>query len=183
MLVTARQWRRWQHCALLALSLALCPPPSQATDDEALIKAGFISKFPSFVTWPGHGETPAHQAFRFCVLGDSPVTVHLKSLAALDKINGGQPVVNSVADSAQANTCQLLLIPSARASQLEDILREIGDRPVLLVADAPGLAERGAHIDLFRSGDRLRFAINRAAFRRSGLKVSFRLLEMARVVE
>jgi hypothetical protein len=183
MFAIGQQWQRWRFCALLALCLGLCPSLSHAADEEALIKAGFISKFPSYVTWPGQGGTAVSQPFVFCVLGDSPLTNHLISLVALDTINGQPALVRSLSDLSEAGTCHLLVLPSGQSRRLPTILREFGDQPLLLVGDAPGLAAQGAHIALFRSQDRVGFAVNRNAFRRSGLQISFRLLEMARVVE
>jgi hypothetical protein len=144
------------------------------------VKAGFIAKFPDFVDWP---ESERRNPFTFCLAGDSELAAPLKSVVRHVRFAGARPRVKQLSDGERPTGCKVLFIPGRRALELEEILRAVGDRPVLTVADTPGFAERGVHINLFREGDRVRFEVNRAAAERAGLDLSFRLLETARLVE
>lgn len=171
------------YTALLLLTLAFFSGAGRADDDEALLKAGFISKFPSYVTWPHPPAATGPRPFVYCVLGETPVTAQLRSLLALSPGDDRHARVRQLSHPSDADGCQLLLVAADHANRINSVLQEIGNHPVLVVGETAGLAQRGAHISLYRAGDRLRFAVNRSAFKRSGLGVSFRLLEMAKVVE
>lgn len=165
---------------LLLLYLAATPAVGDGADEELLIKAGFVTKFPSYITWPaGVAQSP----FSFCVAAASPLLPYLEALVPLAIINGREPLLRTLTDLGAAAECQLLVLPPLEPAGVRDILSQFGDLPILLVGAAPGLASAGVHINLYRAEDRVRFAINRAAFKRSGLRVGFRLLEMARLVE
>ncbi len=167
----------------LALVLVLLWPlrPSLALDPErvALVKAGFILKFPEFLEWPkGADQAP----LQICVAGPSELTAALRSVALHLRYRDAQPSVRQLGNSEAPTGCQLLFIPGQRSGELAGILAGLAGRPVLTVGDTPGFAERGVHINLLTQGDRVRFEVNSAALEASSLSASFRLLEMARSI-
>ena len=54
--------------------------------------------------------------------------------------------------------------------------------PVLTVSDGKGFSQAGGIIELYVEGGRMRFAINVDAAERSGLRLSSRLLGLAKVI-
>jgi hypothetical protein len=180
--LTQRRLRRRLLVYLLSACL-LSAASVHGADKELLIKAGFISKFPSYVTWPPAADHRSRHVFRLCVFGNAPILSQLDAIASHTRLNGSPAEVVAAPSIAAAADCHLLFIPRDDAGQQSAIVRQLGERPILLVAESPGAAALGVHINLFESGSRIRFEINRRAFRRSGLAVSFRLLEMAKVVE
>jgi len=54
---------------------------------------------------------------------------------------------------------------------------------VLTVSDSSGFAEKGVVINLYKSGIKTKFEINRNSARESGLKISSKLYKLARIVE
>ncbi len=171
----------WTLLALCGLGQASSAPLAAKT--ELLLQAGFITKFPAFVTWPAAVEKHAGQRFTFCVYGPAPVASHIAALLPLTPIEGEAANLRTVTSADELLGCQLLFVPQERFAQDFASLRQgIANRPILTVSNAPDAAEQGAHIGLARSGERLAFDVNREAFEDSGLGVSFRLLEMARSV-
>ncbi len=61
-------------------------------------------------------------------------------------------------------------------------LAEIKTLPVLTVSDGKGFSLAGGIIELYVEGGRMRFAINVDAAERSGLRLSSRLLGLAKIV-
>ncbi len=164
---------------VIVLVTAWPPQPLLAQDPErvALVKAGFLVKFPGFVQWP---EAVSHGPVRLCVLGPSDLLAPLRAVALHVRYRGEPPSVREIARPEDAAECQLLFIPGDHAADLGRLLKVLEGLPVLTVGDTPGLAERGVHINLYTEGERVRFEINRAALEASSLTASFRLLEMAR---
>lgn len=180
-----------RHRILLVLLLycigtifpTICCLADDLPNKERLIKAGFVTKFPAYITWPASGEGQAAPVFRYCVLGEDSITEHLRTLATLSDSQPRYSQVHVVERISESIPCQLLFIPDRQANLISEIVAALGGRAVLLVGETPGLAERGAHINLFHVADYVKFEINRGAFEKSGLRVSFRLLELAKVIE
>jgi len=168
---------RWLWLCLALLMGAAGAATAEHPDKGLLIEAGFISKFPAFISWPGE-EAP----FRFCTLGPTPLAAPLASVLRHTRIRGARPQLREV-DPDTAADCHLLYIPPDRRAALPQIVERLAGRPVLTVGDSPGLARQGVHINLYRKEGRIRFEVNPAALHRAGLRASFRLLEMARVIE
>ncbi len=71
----------------------------------------------------------------------------------------------------------------AGAPGVDELLREIGKRPVLTVADSPTFLEQGGIINVFAGDEgRLRFEIAPRHASDAGLVLSSRLLALARIV-
>jgi len=168
----------WVLCWSVLFSSA-----ATAHDAGLLLQAGFVSKFPGFVTWPAAEMPEEFVPFRVCVFGPSALTAPLRELLPYTPIGGGLPTLRRIDTASEASGCDLLFLPGRRLTGLAPIIRQnIGNRPVLLVSEGENALDHGVHIGLVRVGERLRFDVDRSAFERSGLRVSFRLLEMARTV-
>lgn len=183
----AQKGRRRTRLLLLLLAGACAYAPhlrtAAAGDKESLIKAGFIAKFPAYITWPSENGLRPSGSFRYCVLGPDDIVDHLRSVVTL---SGDQPPDGKVRVIERVSTsipCDVLFIPDRAAHRITAIKAALGRTAVLLIGETPGLARQGAHINLFRADCRYRFRINRGAIRESGLRVSFRLLELAEVID
>jgi len=162
---------------VLAIAWPLQPLLAQDPGRVALVKAGFLVKFPEFVQWP---EAASHGPVRLCILGPSDLLAPLRAVALYVRYRGEPPSVREIDRAQDAAECQLVFIPGDRAAELGRLLKVLAGHPVLTVGDTPGFAERGVHINLYTENERVRFEINRAALEASSLTASFRLLEMAR---
>ena len=153
-------------------------PPSQP-----LVEAGFITKFPLFVTWPDTTWQTGDAPFVIGVMGETPVRVHLDDLANYATADGRPLVVHSVGTLSAADRCHLLFIASDAEPGLEKILAQVAGKPILTVSDCDGYAQRGVHINFYLDGDYVRFEINQRASEASNLSLSFRLKNVARLVD
>ena len=59
------------------------------------------------------------------------------------------------------------------------ILQDLGDAPVLTVADTDGFLDDGGIINFKLEGSKVRFEINQQAAERVGIKISSKLLRLA----
>ena len=69
------------------------------------------------------------------------------------------------------------------AASLPRILSHTDSKPILTIGDTNGYAAAGVLINFYTSGETVRFEMNESAIERSGLKVSARLLKLARIVD
>lgn len=168
--------------AACALWLAPCSAGAQsATPTELQIKAGFIYNFALFTEWPAQSFPNAASPLQVCIAGDSKTLQdfdHLKT----KKIKGRAVSVGAFGDTTSGKTCQIIYIPTILKAEAAHLLRQVSGPGVLTIGDADGFSRLGGIIAFFREGNKLRFAINTDAAQRAGLKLSSRLLKLAKIV-
>jgi len=173
---------RFPRTTLLALAMAIClcipaPPAAAATYAEQEIKAAYLYNFGKFVEWP-EGKSLLH----LCLLGKSPVAGALEALK--DKNVGERKLVLVYPDSSSTlSECDMLFLSEAEDRNLERILAITQSRRVMVVGDGDGYGQRGVMFNFFQEGGKIRFEINYLAVRRSGLKISSKLLSLGKMVE
>jgi hypothetical protein len=161
---------------LAAFSAAAAPP----TDLE--IKAAFLYNFTKFTDWPRDSFSGPGDPLRLCVLGKSPFGGSLATSLKGKTVNGRELAVTESASLAEAARCHLVFISESEESRLDDVLYRLGRLPVLTVSDIEAFAERGGTIGLKIVDRRVRFDVNVAASRLSGLKLGSQLLKVAMVL-
>ena len=143
----------------------------------------FITKFPLFVTWPDETWQTAESPFVIGVMGETPVREHLDDLANYATADGRPLEVRTVATLPAADLCHLLFIAEDAEPNLDKILAQVAGQPILTVSDCDGYAQRGVHINFYLDGEYVRFEINQRASEASDLTLSFRLKNVARLVD
>jgi hypothetical protein len=178
---TARRFTLMLSCLLAALVVAAPAPAIAKATGEELVKIELIERFTHFVDWPPDVLGQAQPRFVLCIAGNGPVADSLPE-SAPDRFKERPTVFRRIRASDDLTGCHLLFIGASDAGHLSTILSAAATRPILTVADMDGAAERGVIINLYRQGRRVLFEINRAAGQKSTLKISARLLQLARIV-
>lgn len=169
--------------ALLVVAiLAARPIAALAEDLEPAVKAEFIDRFTSFIEWPAETFPTDDSPFVIGVTGDHPVAAHLRRMAEERTIKGRQILIRKLNSLDDLDGCHVVFIAGRTEAELSDILARTSTKPILTIADTPGFAQRGVLINLYRERKRVRFEINRDAAKRSGLKLSAKLLKLAKIV-
>lgn len=163
---------------LLAASGLSAAPGRHWRQDPAL-KAAFIFNFVKFTEWPTLQPTAPIVA---CVSGDVAIAAALVDTVRGQAVGGHPLVVHLIQDVAVGPTCQVLFIADTDKGRWADYLRGLRTQPVLSVSDGAGFAQSGGIIELYVEGGRMRFAINVTAAEQAGLRLSSRLLGLARIV-
>ena len=171
---------------VLSTAAATAVVTSRPGDADA-IKVGFIYNFSRFIRWPqpttGAANGEPAGPFVIAVIGDSAMRAQLTLLEQPRYRVNSRPIrIQAVTNPAAIPNCAILFIGDAATAQIDAILRQLGHRPTLTIADHPGLAARGVAINFYRQRDRLRFEINPAALQRAGLSVEAQLFDVARIV-
>jgi len=166
--------------AFLCLGILPTAGRAETASGEYNLKAAFIFNFSKFVEWPLNAF---HGKGDFCIatLGRSPLD---RSLAALSgrQVQGRTIVFRQVSSVEEASQCQVLFIARSELSRLDAILENLGDLPVLTIADRDDFCRRGGMLSLYQDGGRIAFEVNLHESQRCRLKVSSQLLKLARKV-
>lgn len=166
--------------ALLAPARALWAQADRPR--ESLVKAAFLHKFASFVEWPAGSFPRADTPLRIGIFGDDQVWRDLRDLAR-DRDRDGRPVVVTRIGPGEPLTGQHILYLHASApGRITDMLAGLPEG-VLTVADSDGAHPKGAVLSFFIEDGRVRFGVSVEAAARQKLRLSSRLLSVARSVQ
>jgi hypothetical protein len=149
---------------------------------EYQIKAAFLYNFAKFVEWPSSSFSDASAPLRICVFGQDPFGQELRDIANEKTVNGRKLLVNQVADLQTAKACHILFIASSEKAQLKQVLESLRGTRALTVSDTKGFVEQGGMINFVLENERVRFEVNQKAAEQAGLKVSSKLLNVAKSV-
>lgn len=169
-------------CIRLLLCVLTLLPKLQALEPqptEDQVKAAFLLNFTKFVEWPATEAATAASPFAICILGEDPFGPVLDQLVEGETINGRKIVVRrSRAETPES--CAILYV----SKQEKDIPGTLAAaRPgVLTVGEGDGFLKDGGMIAFILTDRRVRFDIDQTAAQKAGLKLSSRLLSVARSV-
>jgi YfiR/HmsC-like len=153
---------------------------SRAADavTPSALKAAFLFNFAKFADW---SAVQPSVTLVLCVANDDALGAALGDSVRGQRIETHPIEVRKVKADGSVAACHLLFVPASDARQA---LAKIGagTEALLTVSDAPGFAQSGGLIELFQENGRMRFAVNVDTARRSGIRLSSRLLDLAKIV-
>lgn len=149
---------------------------------EYQIKAAFLYNFAKFIEWPSSSFADAGTPLRICVFGQDPFGRDLRDITNEKTVGGHKLQIMPVADLQVARTCHILFIASSEKAQLKQTFESLQGADVLTVGDTVGFVEKGGMINFVLENERVRFEVNRKAAEQAGLKVSSKLLNVAKSV-
>jgi len=148
---------------------------------EYEIKAAFLYNFTKFVEWPQEAFPAAISPIRLCVLGSDPFGPNFETAVAGKRVNGRNVEVAHLMRLEPIRSCQVLFVTASRVKDMPLIVQRLGPANVLTVGDSPGFANLGI-VNFIWDGNRVRFEISPVNAQRAGLKISSRLMSLARIV-
>jgi hypothetical protein len=177
--------RGFRHLALTA-AIATCGLTSVVSAQTATapaLKAAFLYNFAKFTEWPAGALGPS-EPLVMCVINDRAVGDQLVELTK-DKVIDGHALVVSTkkSDAADLGSCRVLFASGLDAKRSAVLIDSVVDRPVFTVSDLDGFAQRGGVAGLFVENGTMRFAINLEAVQRAKVRLSSKLLSLAKIVK
>jgi hypothetical protein len=167
--------------ATLAAFLLVVPKASAQSEDQ--IMAAFLFNFARYVEWPEDAFDRSDMPVNICMLSSKEFG-DVVSKTVLGKTIADRPVVARwTAELPETVGCHILFIGREFDRPHEDAVAVLDGMSVFTVADQEGFAQAGGTANFFRVGNRIRFEINPHAATKAGLKISSRLLRLAKVVE
>ncbi len=165
---------------LLAGGMASARGQSPPTEYE--IKAAFLYNFAKFVEWPADAFSDSRAPIVVGIVGEDPFGASLDAMVFGKSVNGRGLVVKRVSEGPELRSCHILFISSSRQKHLARILEILKDSGVLTVGEADRFTTSGGAIRFVLDENKVRFEINLDATGRARLKLSAKLLALARRV-
>ncbi len=168
-------------CAATSLTGA-SPPPSRSDVSEYQIKAAFVYNFAKFVEWPAGEASSGGPALIIGVLGEDPFGNTLDDTVRGKTVGGRDLAVRRFSSLGKLESCQVLFVSRSVADHLPEILSRIQGSAVLTIGEGERFAREGGMVGLVTEDNKVRFEINVRAAESAGLKISSKLLALARIV-
>jgi hypothetical protein len=168
-------------CLLLCAGSLICPSRAAAQALENDIKAAFLLNFTKFVDWPPTAFADSDSPMAICVLGKDPFGRALDEIVQGETVNARKLIVRRVSQPLAPQQCQVVFL-SASEGDISKILSGLG-RGVLTVGEGASFVREGGIIGFVMENRRVRFDINQSAADNAGLKMSSKLLSVARSIE
>ena len=166
--------------ACFALATLGGAPARAQSLSEYQVKAAFIYNFAKFIDWP---EAPSQGAFVIGILGDDPFRGALQATVENRSVDGRPVVVRQVSSAEVARSFQILFVSASERERLPAILDSLKGSAVLTVGETEGYAKSGVVINFIVEDSRVRFEVNVDAAERANLKISSKMLSLARIVK
>ena len=173
--------------------------------NEYEIKAGYLLNFVEFIDWPSGAFPHSRSPIILGILGKDPFGAELEKLQS--KVTGGRQleikrfkgslefrgeetpgrrqddlVLRKAKKLAELKSCHILFISSSERNYVPLILKPLKGSSVLTVGETQSFAHEGGIVNFFDDGNRVQLEINLDAAEEARLKISSKLLSLAKIV-
>ncbi len=137
----------------------------------------FLSSFHCLTLSPCNGLSP--EPLRLT----HPFGAVLDEIAGSAKVDGRTVVARRFATLADYSPCHILFISAAADAKVKaEALAKLQSKGILLVGEETGLVQQGAVVNFYVENNKVRFEINVETAKQQQLKVSSKLLSLAKIV-
>jgi hypothetical protein len=179
---------KFTRLAIVLASMALAhfimaiPAEAQVALSEYQIKAAYLFNFLKFVEWPDDAFSDPLAPIVIGIAGEDPFGSALPNVIIGKTVQGRDLVIRKYRDGEDLRSAHILFINVREKKRIPQLLAGLRGSSVLTVADSGEFLVEGGMIQLYYQDNRIRFAINVEATGRAKLKISSKLLSLARVV-
>ncbi|MFA5555173.1 MAG: YfiR family protein [Phycisphaerae bacterium] len=194
--------RKTYHIILLIFTLFFCTATPAAGNDSAefreyQVKAAFLYNFTKFVDWPDEIMSDASQPFIIGIIcdegthkdayvplekeqvkGKNIILMHMNKLVLPTKPEDDS-LEEFQTNIQQVKQCHLLFICKSAIKKHNDIIRIVGESPVLTVTESSDFSEEYSIINFVKQDQKVRFEVSLTQAKKSHIKVRSGLLRLA----
>jgi hypothetical protein len=181
-------WRRLLTVSLLAVLLVtLAQSVGLAQADvpvgEYQVKAAFLYKFLGYVEWPGRPSLGPEDRLMVGVMGADALAEEFSQIIGGRRVNGRAVAVRKLSPADSVANLHLLFLGRQVGAGATDIIAAANAQGVLTVTESEDALSLGSIINFVVEHDRLRFDIALQQAESANVKISSRLLAVARKVD
>jgi hypothetical protein len=169
--------------SLLAVWMTVSPLGAWALDiggSEYRLKAHFLANFANFVEWPQDAYPSDATKFVVGVYGDFRFGTSLALAVQKVSAHGRQIELRWIRKDKELRECQILFISQSEEKRYGQILDSLRGSSILTVGESPSFLDAGGAVYVYPENSSLRFEVNLAAAEGAHLKISSRLLALAK---
>ena len=145
------------------------------------VKAAFLVKFIKYIDWPSSNSPGGKGRFKLGVFGESPIAGNLFSIMPKE-VRGWQLEIIKIRTVEECLDSHMLFLSSSEVDRYAEIVNALKDSSVLTVSDTKDFLDMGGMINFLIIDEMVRFEINLKIAEQMGLKISSRILKLAKSV-
>jgi len=168
--------------ALFVLILLFLDAAHGQQPEEYRVKAAFLFHFIQFVDWPADGSGDQNRPITICTVGRDPFDGDLETTLKGKSIGARPLQIRHLKRPEEIQACQAVFITGGEWRQDFLALAPLKNPPILTVGEDNDFVKQGGMIGFCMESNKIRFDVNVDAASRANLKVSSRLLALARTV-
>ncbi|MDO8682184.1 MAG: YfiR family protein [Armatimonadota bacterium] len=168
-------------CAVLCTTAFL--DISVAELNEYQIKAAFLYNFAKFVEWPAEVFSDANTPIVIGIIGDDPFGSSFEQTVKGKTVSDRRLIIKRFERVQGVGSCHILFVSSSERNHLSKILEAAKTNNVLTVSEIDNFANKGGVIGFSMDQNKIGFVINVEAAKKAKLKISSKLLRLAKVVK
>ena len=154
----------------------------RAHDAEYKLKLAFLYNFAQFVEWPPDAFQVPNAPLTVCVAGENPFQGELEQ-SLHGRTAGNHPIqLKRLMPGDDPKACHLIFVRASERKAAGQMLIGLKGSSTLTVGESKGFAQRGGVINLTLEENKLGFEINIDAAGQSHLRISSKLLALAKIV-
>jgi hypothetical protein len=160
-------------------------PKASSQGEEGVaypVKLAFLYNFTKFVEWPAASYRDAGAPLVICIAGHDPFSHDLERELQTRTAGGRWVEVRTLKPTDALGGCHIVFVPVTEKDQ-DRIVRDLNGSSTLTVGETEGFAARGGVINLTVEENKVHFEVNELAANRAGLKISSKLLGIAKIVK
>ena len=169
--------------AAMVAAVFVCSLGAQsASSIEDEVKAAYLYNFTKFVSWPVSAFSGTTDPLTLCVVGEPAVVKAVEDIVTGEHVEG-RPlrVLSQLPDGPLP--CHVLFIGRGAGDRTLQLMRAAGTAPILTVGNSARFLQQGGMIAFVVESRRVRFDIRIEPAERVGLRLSSKLLRVARHVD
>ncbi|HWJ36583.1 MAG TPA: YfiR family protein [Steroidobacteraceae bacterium] len=156
--------------------------PTDSLTTEYAIKAAFLCKFGNYVEWPAQPPQMPETPFGIGVVASDTVFDELLRAARGQTVNGRPIAVHRLAGGEPINGLDIVFVARSHAARLTETLAGARGQPILTVTESDRGIPDGSIVNFVVIADKVKFDIALEQAEHSNLRISARLLGVARQV-
>lgn len=147
------------------------------------LKAAYVYNFSKFITWPSTAFESSESDFKIVVFGSSPITGVLYKALKNRKIMGREISIKVIYSLDDLEDAHILFVSKGMQKEIKQVVSACEYQTTLVIGDViEGFCQSGGIINFTQKSSKYRFEINNQAAQKSGLKISSKLLALARII-
>ena len=176
-----------RRCVRALAALLLAPAHGaraqvEAEATEYQIKAAFLYKFIAYVEWPQGTNPWPEGSLVIGVIGSNPLADELAGIVEHKNAPGRQVMVRRLQPRQSTDGLHVLFIGKDANPVAEEVLNVTRTKPVLTVTESEAAFAMGSVINFVVVADKIRFDVALQRAELNSIKISSRLLAVARKV-
>jgi len=157
--------------------------PAQGSDDaEYRVKLAFLYHFTQFIEWPPEAFSDAAAPLMICVAGPDPFAGEMEQGLRGRTTNGHPIQIKRLKPNDDLKDCHMIFVRSSERKAASKILSALKGSSTVTIGESTDFVTGGGIINLTLDQNKLRFEINLEAATQTRLKISSKLLSLAKIV-